>query len=85
MGSGAVRHVVAPEPSRAKRWAPEPQEAWRHQSPPEPGARASYRRTSDSTSMHALLLALAWSLYTGVPDLQGADTMIIYQLFQNIM
>jgi hypothetical protein len=33
-GSGAVGRVAVPEPYRARRRDPEPQDAWQHQSPP---------------------------------------------------
>jgi hypothetical protein len=68
-GSVAAGRVATPEPSRAARWAPEPQDAWHNWSPPERGGGAQYHGTRGSTWMHTLLLALAWSLYTGIPSL----------------
>jgi hypothetical protein len=74
MGSGAVGHVVAPEPSHEGRRGLEPWDAWQHQSPPTQGGWVQCRGTHDSALLHALLLALAWRLYAGVPGLQGTDS-----------
>jgi hypothetical protein len=62
-GSRATGRVVAPEPSHAGRRGSELWDAWQHQSPPAHGGWVQCRGTSANALLHALLLALTWSLY----------------------
>jgi hypothetical protein len=49
VGSGAVRHMAALEPSRARRWGPQSCDTWQHRSPPEQGGRVRCREARGST------------------------------------
>jgi hypothetical protein len=51
-GSGAVGHVVAPEPTVAGRQGPGLQDTWWHQSPPQLGGSFWSHRTHVSTGAH---------------------------------
>jgi hypothetical protein len=44
-GSKAVGRVAAPEPSRARRWDPKPQNTWQLRNPPEQGGGVQSHRT----------------------------------------
>jgi hypothetical protein len=49
VGSEATGHVTVPEPSRAGRRGPEPQDAWQHRSPPELGGGVQSHGTRGNT------------------------------------
>jgi hypothetical protein len=54
-GSGAARHVAAPEPSQARRQDPEPRDTWQCRSHPEQGGKIRRCRAYCSTS------SLSWT------------------------
>jgi hypothetical protein len=72
--TGAERHVAVSELTSEQRRGPEPWDTWWRQSPPLQGGVIRRYSLCDNTWMHALLLVLAWRLYTGVSDLQGTDS-----------
>jgi hypothetical protein len=74
-GAGAAGHVATPELPWARQREPEPQDTWRHRSPPQQGGEARSYSLRGSAWIHALLLALTQSLYAGVPGLQGTDSL----------
>jgi hypothetical protein len=68
VGSGAVGRVGAPEPSRARRQGPVPRDIWQRWSPPVQAVGDQHHGARGNVWLHALLSALAWSLYVGLPS-----------------
>jgi hypothetical protein len=56
-GSGAERHAATPEPTAEAGRGPEPQDAWRRQSPPVLDGVWSHR-TRDYARVHLSVVAL---------------------------
>jgi hypothetical protein len=88
-GSGALSHVVAPELTcwawscgtlggseapRSREAGSKVVERMADLSPLTWGARIQSWGTCGNVWMHASPLVLTWSLYAGVPDLQGSDS-----------
>jgi hypothetical protein len=69
-----MEHMIAPEPTSARRRGPGLRDMWQHQSPPLQGGEVQGYMVRGSAWMHALLLVLALSLYMEVPNLQGTNS-----------